>query len=446
VSALRSPEARARIIAALKPMDNGPHEIRALDGLRALAALCIVLFHSMLFVQFEYTPLSIVVNHGWYYLSTGVHLFFVLSGFLLFLPYARALLDGKPLPSARRFYRRRALRILPAYWVCLAITVALKYVVKGAPFSLGDVLSHIFLINDSFPQYNRDFNGPFWTLAVEAQFYLLLPLMALVIAFVCRRSRSPWRIAGGIALVLALALLVRLIDIGIVAALPANADVTRSTAGIVVLVTMGMQGKYLEVFAIGMLCALLYILASERRLLSAERVRRLGYLALALAVAGIALAVPGVDLAGKMIVPGAPFGLDYVLYPLLVGVGFGGLLLAILWGGRWIRAPFASGPMRFIGLMSYSLYLWHLPVIHGDVPLFADRPLILVIPGAFLVAYLSYQLVERRFLKRRHRSEKPSEMPFEPQLTPLATGREFGNSPEAPATTLASPHGRRASD
>ena len=107
--ALASPAGRGRILTLLKPMENGPQEIRSLDGLRALAALSIVLFHVMLFLQLEYQPWSQAINHGWYYLSTGVHLFFVLSGFLLFLPYVRALLDGERLPSARRFYRRRAL-------------------------------------------------------------------------------------------------------------------------------------------------------------------------------------------------------------------------------------------------------------------------------------------------------------------------------------------------
>ena len=63
--------------------------------------------------------------------------------------------------------------------------------------------------------------------------------------------------------------------------------------------------------------------------------------------------------------------------------------------------------MRMVGLFSYSLYLWHLPIIHGDVPIFQGVPLLLVVPAAFLVAYLSYQFVERPFLKRRHRQEKP---------------------------------------
>ena len=211
-STAMSPKTRSRLISLLKPMDNGPQEIRALDGLRALAALSIVAFHSLLILKFEYTPLSHAVNNSWYYLSTGVQLFFVLSGFLLFLPYVRSMLDGRNLPSARQFYRRRVLRILPAYLVCLAIMVAVKYYARHVPFSPGDVAAHIVLIHDSFPQFNRDYNGPFWTMAVEAQFYLLLPLMALIVACVCGSRRSPWRIASGITLIIAGALTLRLVD------------------------------------------------------------------------------------------------------------------------------------------------------------------------------------------------------------------------------------------
>ncbi|HET8906446.1 MAG TPA: acyltransferase [Ktedonobacterales bacterium] len=410
-NAVPVPTMRRRFMAAIRPMDNGPQEIRALDGLRAVAALSIVIFHTLLFIQFEYTPLSIAVNHAWYYLSTGVDLFFVLSGFLLFLPYVRALLDSSPLPSARRFYRRRALRILPAYWVCLAILVALKLLVRHVPFSPGDVAAHIVLVNDSFPQFNRDYNGPFWTLAVEAQFYVLLPLMALLVARVCGRRRSPSRIAGGILVLIALALVLRLIDTLVIASLPASQAITTSPGGIFVLATFGMQGKYLEVFAVGMLCALLYVLSVERKMLTTRQIRRLGLAALAVTVGCMALAIPRVDLAGVMVVPGMQWGAQEIGYPLLVGLGFGGMVLAILWGGSWIRYPFEFAPMRTIGLFSYSLYLWHLPIIHGDVPLFAHLPLIVVLAGVFLVAYLSYQFVERPFLKRRHRETSSAVAP-----------------------------------
>lgn len=397
-----SPATRTRFVTLLKPMENGPQEIRALDGLRAVAALSIVLFHTMLFLQLEYTPLSQSINNAWYYLSTGVHLFFVLSGFLLFLPYVRAMLEDRPLPSARRFYQRRALRILPAYLACLAVMVALKFFSKGVPFSPGDVAAHILLIHDSFPQFNRDYNGPFWTLAVEVQFYLLLPLLALVVARIDRKRRSPWCIAGGVGLVIMGALVVRLIDTMVIASLPSNVPLTKSLGGIFVLATMGVQGKYLEVFAVGMLCAVLYVATVERRMLPAEHLSRLGRIALVGAIGCMAVAIPHVALAGLMVSPGAQWGADAIGYPLLVGVGFGALVLAILWGGQWIRFPFEASPMRTVGLFSYSLYLWHLPVIHGDVPVFAGVPLPIVIGAAFLVAYLSYQLIERPFLKRRH--------------------------------------------
>jgi peptidoglycan/LPS O-acetylase OafA/YrhL len=428
MAAASSSTFRSRMLTLVKPMDNGPQEIRALDGLRAVAALSIVLFHLLLFLQVEYTPLSHAINNSWYYLSTGVHLFFVLSGFLLFLPYARALLEDKPLPPARRFYRRRALRILPAYWACLVIMVVLKVHVQHVPFSLSDLAAHIALVHDSFPQYNRDYDGPFWTLAVEAQFYLLLPVLALVIARFCRGRRSPGWIAGGIGLLIIGALSLRAADSIIIASLPANAALTDSPGGIFVLVTMGMQGKYLEVFAVGMLCALLYVVTIERQMVSVERVRVLGMGALACAVVCMALAVPHIELAGVLVTPGVQWGADVIGYPLLVGLGFGGLVLAILWGGQWIRFLFEVSPARIVGLCSYSLYLWHLPVIHGNVPLFADVPPLPAIAGAFLISYVSYQFVERPFLFHRHTQTKPdtaASTESEPVVVPvLASGSE----------------------
>src|SRR5215831_20297932 len=107
--------ARAR---ALLPLSSGPHEIRALDGLRAVAALNVLVYHAIRAITHQVSVFGLDLTFAWYYTQTGVHLFFVLSGFLLFLPCARAMLLARPLPSARQFYRRRALRILPAYYVC----------------------------------------------------------------------------------------------------------------------------------------------------------------------------------------------------------------------------------------------------------------------------------------------------------------------------------------
>lgn len=391
--------------AALLPLENGPREIRALDGLRAIAALSIVAFHTLLAMRFYSTAAGRAFNQSWYDLASGVDLFFVLSGFLLFLPYARALLQGRSLPSVKRFYKRRALRILPAYWVCLAILLLLPPPTHAPVRTPLDVLTHILMIHDAFPAFNQDINGPFWTLAVEAQFYLLLPLLALGVAWVVGRSRSLTRLLGALLGLIALALLLRWVDALVMAGLPARIG-SAPLGNALTLATLGTQGKHLEVFATGMLCAALYVgtveLPRSRPLVGAVGLRRLGNGLLLGALALIALAAPHWALSGVKFAPGVRWDTPTLLYPLLTGAGFGALLLAILWGGRAIGRIFAWGPLRFVGLISYSLYIWHLPVLHAQIPLFAGMPLTLRVVFAFVVAYLSYQLVERPFLRRRN--------------------------------------------
>ncbi|HLZ22187.1 MAG TPA: acyltransferase [Ktedonobacterales bacterium] len=394
----------------LRPMDNGPREIRSMDGLRALAALSVVAFHTLLAMRFYQTPLGQAFGTGWYYLAMGVQLFFVLSGFLLFLPYVRAMLHGRPLPSALRFYRRRALRIFPAYWVCLAILVVLPTATHKTSALLPDIAAHVGMVHDMFPVFNQDFEGPFWTLAVEFQFYLLLPLIAAGIARLVNGTRSVWRIVAGVLGMMVLALIVRSLDAAVMARIPSFPGSLRIVAKAGVLLTMGTQGKNLEVFAIGMLCAVLYIITIEERRVSERVTQRLAYVALAITALVLVIAVPQWPKSAVQFAPGAVWGWDIITYPLLIGVGYGALALAALWGNRIVRFPFELAPLRFIGLISYSLYLWHLPFIDILLPGIAGWPLALRIAGAFVTAYLSYQLVERPFLKRRHR-EAPAARP-----------------------------------
>lgn len=155
-----------------------------------------------------------------------------------------------------------------------------------------------------------------------------------------------------------------------------------------------------------MLCAALYVATVElprsRPLVGVVGLRRLGNTLLLVALALITVAAPHWTLSTVKFAPGARWDTPTLLYPLLTGVGFGALLLAILWGGRAIGRVFAWGPLRFIGLISYSLYIWHLPVLHAQLPWFAGMPVAARVVFAFVVSYLSYQLVERPFLRRRN--------------------------------------------
>lgn len=394
-----------RFLSWLKPLSNGPGEIRALDGVRALAALSIVVFHTFLLLRFEYLPFSHAIDNAWYYLSTGVQLFFVLSGFLLFLPYARAILTERPLPSAARFYQRRALRILPAYWVCLALVIWLN---SGDyhTFLPWNIPSHILLIHDYFPRYNRAMDGPFWTLAVEWQFYLLLPLLAWGVSRLVGRSRSLLRLIGALIGLIVVALALHAFDLYLMGTLPTNGfRADHTVTKYVIILTMGAQGKFIEVFAVGMICSALYVATVEGKRLAPRVTRGLAWALLLLAAGVVWFASLHTTFSDVLYSPGVHWGWQAVGYPLLVGVGYGALVLAVVWGNAVIRWPFSVYPLRFIGLISFSLYLWHLPILHGQLPDMATSPLWLRLVVILLVSYLSYQLVERTFLRWRVRRQ-----------------------------------------
>ncbi|MEO6090544.1 MAG: acyltransferase [Umezawaea sp.] len=138
----------------------------ALDGLRAVAALMVVAFH---FGGPSWTWLS-----GW----LGVHVFFVLSGFLITTLSLREE-DRKGHVSLRDFYLRRVFRIFPAYYVVLAISVALA-AVRDQYGSYAPLLPY-------YLTFNNEFVGPApfahtWTLGIEQKFYLVWPVLAFVIA------------------------------------------------------------------------------------------------------------------------------------------------------------------------------------------------------------------------------------------------------------------------
>ena len=415
---------RQRIIRALLPAEaSGAGEIRALDGVRAIAALSIVIFHTLLYLKIEYLPASQATGSVWYYLSMGVQLFFVLSGFLLFRPYARAILSGVALPSWARFYQRRALRILPVYWAALAVMFATQWTTANQPLWL-NALAHITLTHDSFPRFNRSLDGPFWTLAVEVQFYLLLPVIAAGMAWVMRGSRSAARLIGALLGVIALAEVLRWLDTLLMASVTPNALAHgggEAARFILALATMGMQGKNLEVFFVGALCATVYVIATEREGLARHTQRRVARWLLGLGAVLSIAAAPAWELGAVMFTPGVQWGLRIITYPLIVGLSFGLMTLGIVWGGPLVRGIFTAAPLRFVGLISYSMYVWHLPILHGDLPLFAHMPLWLRLVCVLVVSYLSYQLLERPFLRRRQRLHKSA--PERPREQPTPAGQ-----------------------
>lgn len=176
----------------------------ALDGLRVIAALAVLVVHvgGETGFQFNGSPASWVVSRG----DVGVPIFFVLSGLLLYRPWARAMLQGKPAPETRSFLWRRALRILPAYWAVVIIALpTLNAAHATSPVTWAQYLGLIQIYDPRpwWPGTGAQGLAQMWSLAVEVSFYALLPLIASGLAAWARRGdgvdASARRLLGGLA-------------------------------------------------------------------------------------------------------------------------------------------------------------------------------------------------------------------------------------------------------
>ena len=162
----------------------------ALDAFRGVGSVMIITFHvafaSGLRGRSEY------LNRYLARLDVAIPVFFLMSGFLLFRPYALALVGQRSWPGLRTYARNRALRILPVYWLAV-ITVMLWFgvpKVDAGPFSVhpwGGILYYLLLLQTFGAQYFTGFDqfNQAWSIGTEVTFYLALPLIALGLRRAC---------------------------------------------------------------------------------------------------------------------------------------------------------------------------------------------------------------------------------------------------------------------
>ncbi len=164
----------------------------AVDGLRGLAVLLVTVLHlwsragqrPFALGSLDLGVLTPLIMTGAY----AVSLFFTVSGFCLFYPLARATVTGRPWPRWSNFYERRAIRILPAYWVALAVWLPLWLAnsgISGSPLDSPDwwrqVWSHLTFTHNFSDQTVMGIDFVLWSLGTEIHFYLLFPLLALAL-------------------------------------------------------------------------------------------------------------------------------------------------------------------------------------------------------------------------------------------------------------------------
>lgn len=379
--------------------DKQKNTIAVLDGIRACAILFVIAFHINWTNQ-NYTriwdwhknPLasSVAIAGG-----TGVTLFFVLSGFLLFLPYAKALLFAGRKPLARSFYVRRALRIVPAYYLSLFLLIYFSAPQYLQPANIRNLGLFLTFFMDSSKDTFRQINGPYWTLAVEWQFYMILPLLALGLLLLVKKVRLAWRlpvIASCLLIIIVGGLFVRYWGLYFQNNSTATFLVPRHVLNIVLFFTFGSTGKYIENFAIGMLGALIYIY-SQSLTPDSLFVRTLRQSSLWLWRAGIVILVFSAvwHFQANASTPAWPLlqpAMQYFswLSEMVLAVGYGLCIMAVLFGPHELQHPFTWMPLRWLGLISYSLYIWHLPLI----VLFQTRVQPLLPPMSRFVTYGLY--------------------------------------------------------
>ncbi len=385
------------------------------DSLRAIAALSIFVFHlpsvARIALDNPVQPYLLVLN-------VGVAVFFLISGFLLYRPFAQARFEGRQAPATGAYGERRALRVAPAYWVALVFVVIL--VGKSGEAGTADpvftpegiVRYFLFLqIYDSGTLLGGI--SAAWTLCVEVTFYAMLPLWAMLMRRV--PSRSPEAFLRSELLALGGLFVVGVAWTGIAAAstdLKAAAffDVTQIEPWLYV-----MPG-YLDHFAVGMAMAVISVATIERQTQPASMrlVERAPWAPWLLALAAFVLMANVTKWTSESWAVRV-----LAIHELQVVLAFGLLLPAVFGDPErgFVRRVLANRVLLWVGLVSYGLYLWHVAVNiklteWGVLDALGSAGYIPVaLAASLLMAAVSFYVVERpamrlgRRLSRRRRSQ-----------------------------------------
>ena len=343
----------------------------ALDGLRTIAVGIVLCAHG---------GVTYFRSGG-----VGVDIFFVLSGFLI----TTILITEQGRTGSinfRNFYARRFLRLAPALVLACVLaaicTVRLEGRFPGSEIAFS--LSYTANWVQAFYGYHLGSLNHTWSLAVEEQFYVIWPVIMLVL---CKLVSRP----------------------------SARVAVLLASAAAIALYRAAMVGTYTD----------------ERINFGLDT--RMDALMLGAALACLVRGLPGgrlPDVAGKWlgrIVAPLMFGallavprivtwyspwMGWIGYVLVGGAAALVVLDLVAGGHSWLARVLAAAPLRFVGRISYGVYLYHLPVYFAVEKLMPGEPLIvrlsLKLVMTFALAIPSFFLIEQRFLRLKGRFESPS--------------------------------------
>ncbi len=388
---------------AVAPPPGNPR-FALFDSLRAIAVLGVLTFHAFALSGALSRP--VLGDAAAVLGSQGPILFFVISGFLLYRPYVAARAAGRPVPPTGRYLRRRALRIVPAYWLALTVLA----IFPGVVGVFTDDWWRYYLFLQLYSKNTVAAGIPVaWTLCVEVSFYLVLPVWAIA----ARR----WRGELGPLAVVAL--------FGVAVQVAAARNIVSD------LLATNLLGQCTWL-ALGMALAVASVAVARgdgRSRLVRIVVERPGLCWVGAGAAFVALTA--------LLRPGGLFGIAQALatqQPIaktLAAIALGAVLHTLLvapavfgdHAGGVPRRVLAAAPLAWLGLVSYGVYLWHLTVAellglsadrghfradgldlvgrihHLDTPILFAATLAV----STAIAAASYYLVELPFLRLKER-------------------------------------------
>ena len=375
---------------------TGIGRLAGIEGLRGLAALGVLTWHVWAHETNRVTygvalpPFTKLFDNA----RVGVAMFFVLSGFLLYRPFVAAVVRRQPRPSFARYFRSRALRILPAYWAAV-VGVALLFQRELLERPL-ELLANMTFLQSYVPSYvPGPFHGlgigPAWSLCVEVVFYVLLPLLVLL-AFLLADSSIVEPVAAA------------LVPVALLAGTGMAALLSSRLFGLGQVWRMSFL-PHAHWFAVGMTVAVARVLWEDGRL----RLPRWWRPGASAAILILSVAFLKLQYEGRITFEEEQSGLVVACGLLLALVVFAGersLLLRVL---EW-------RPLFRLGLVSYGVFLWHDPILRWlrDEGLTAAGragfvyDLVLVAALAIAAAALSYRVVEKPALARKGGRVPPS--------------------------------------
>jgi peptidoglycan/LPS O-acetylase OafA/YrhL len=319
-------------------------KIGALNGLRGIAIAMVVLHH--LFIPYTArNPLrpgeingdgliAAFINNA----PLGVDIFFILSGFVLFLPYRTGRRAMSGVTGFPAFYLHRAQRLLPLYYIVVLVTLALHAKeLSGSRdwyLELGALLSTLFIF--SAHGFMPPSNVVLWSVSVEIWFSVLFPVFVLLI----QRWRMPNVVVGTVIVCAAFACIGHSIPI--------------ERVGFFWPFTSGLFGCCYE-FLLGMMVCDLYVKGLEDPVLRGKHSQ---------------LFLPGAVITGGALylMHHAAFVALHILGSIGFAVGFAFVLLSILSGVNPLRRVLESWPLQVLGCMCYSIYAWHGIIMNEMIP------------------------------------------------------------------------------